>query len=349
MRNLKSVRSSTVSKKVRIGVVGLGRLGKRHAMNLAWKVRGAELVAACSVVPAELEWARSELGVESLYTDYAAMLAAGGLDAVYLVSSSSVHASQIIAGFDAGLHVFSEKPMGITLDECLAVERAVALRPDLVFLLGFVRRYDPSYAYAKKLVEEGVIGTPFLVRSQTVDLDEYAPFQVSFVPSSGGIFLDMNVHDIDLARWFLGSEVQSVYAIGGSYVHPEFETVHDADNTEALLKFANGTMAVLAVSRTAFHGHDTHTEIKGSRGILKIGITPARNRVELFDAAGARTECVKDFYERFSEGFLAEAQEFTDCILSGRKPSVKACDGTRATEAGFALTESFRSGSVVTL
>ena len=187
------------------------------------------------------------------------------------------------------------------------------------------------------------------MRSQTVDLDEYAPFQVKFVPTSGGIFLDMNVHDIDLARWFLADEVASVYAIGGSYVHSEFDDVKDADNTEALLKFRNGTMAVLGVSRTAFHGHDTHTEIKGSKGIIKIGMTPAKNRVELFDSFGARQDCVKDFYERFAEGFLAEAQEFVDCALSGRKPSVCAADGTRATETGFALTESYRTGSVVTL
>ncbi len=334
---------------IRIGIVGLGRLGKRHAENLAWKVRGARLAAACSVVPEELEWARSELGVSATFPDYAGMLAAGGLDAVFLASSSSFHASQIVAALYADLHVFCEKPMGVSVGECVAVERAVAAHPDRVFLVGFVRRFDPSYAYAKRLVDSGAIGRPFLVRSQTVDLDEYAPFQVRFVPTSGGIFLDMNIHDIDLARWFLGDEVSSVYAIGGSYVHPEFESVADADNTEALLRFRNGAMAVLAVSRTAFHGHDTHTEIKGSRGILKIGLTPARNRVELFDEGGARIECVKDFYERFSEGFLAEAQEFVDCIRSGRRPGVLASDGTRATEVGYALSESFRTGTVVTL
>ncbi len=335
--------------KLRIGIVGLGRLGKRHASNLAWKVKGAELAAACSVVPEELEWAKSELGIAKVYGSYEEMLAKAHIDAVYLVSSSSVHAAQIVQGLERGLHVFSEKPMGVNLAECLAVEKAVAAHPGQTFFIGFVRRFDPSYVYAKKMIDEGAIGKSFLVRSQTADLDEYAPFQVKFVPTSGGIFLDMNVHDIDLARWFLGDEVASVYAVGGSYVHPEFADVNDADNTEAIMKFRNGTVAVLAVSRTAFHGHDTHTEIKGSKGIIKIGLTPAKNRVELFDSCGTRSECVKDFYERFAEGFLAEAQEFVDCSLSGRKPSVCAADGTRATEVGFALTESFRTGSVITL
>jgi myo-inositol 2-dehydrogenase/D-chiro-inositol 1-dehydrogenase len=336
-------------RRVRIGIAGLGRLGKRHALNLSTKVVGADIVAACSVVPEELSWARMELGVESLYADYTAMLDHGGLDAVFLVTSSSGHARQSIDALGRGFHVFCEKPMGVNVEECLAVERAVEARPDLVYMAGFVRRFDPSYAYAKKLIEEGAIGEPFQVRSQTVDLDEYAAFQVKFVPSSGGIFLDMNIHDIDLARWFLGDEVESVYAIGGSYVHPEFAAVSDADNTSALLRFRSGKLAILSASRTAFHGHDTHTEVTGSKGILKIGMTPARNRVELFDAQGARVECVKDFYERFAEGFLAEAQEFVNCISQSRKPSLAARDGTKATEVGFALTESFKTGGIVHL
>ena len=334
---------------LRIGISGLGRLGKRHAQNLAFRVRGAKLAAACSLVPEELEWARKELGVEAVFSDYSEMLDSGGLDAAFLVSSSSAHASQAIQALGRGLHVFTEKPLGVSVQECLEVERAVAGCPNRVFLVGFVRRFDPSYARAKRLVDEGAIGEPFLVRSQTVDLDEYAPFQVAFVPTSGGIFLDMNVHDIDLARWFLGAEVESVHAMGGSYVHQEFRDVGDADNTVAMARFAGGKMAVISASRTAFHGHDTHTEITGSKGILKIGMTPASSRVELFDSGGARAECVKDFYERFSEGFLAEAQEFVDCCLQGRKPSILARDGTKATEVGFAMTESFRIGAEVRL
>jgi myo-inositol 2-dehydrogenase / D-chiro-inositol 1-dehydrogenase len=336
-------------KRLRIGIAGLGRLGKRHALNLAHRVRGAELTAACSLVQSELDWARAELGIGGLYLDYDRMLASGDLDAVFLASSSSAHASQAIRALDRGLHVFTEKPMGVSVAECREVERAAAARPGQVFLVGFVRRFDPSYARAKRLVEEGAIGEPFLVRSQTVDLDEYAPFQAAFVPTSGGIFLDMNVHDIDLARWFLGSEVESVHAIGGSFAHREFEALGDADNTVALARFADGKMAVLSASRTAFHGHDTHTEVTGTKGILKIGMTPASSRVEVLDSGGARVECVRDFYERFAEAFLAEAQEFVDCALGGRKPSISASDGTRATEVGFALTSSFREGRPVSL
>lgn len=342
-------KDSHMGGKVRIGIVGLGRLGRRHAENLAWHVKGAELVSACSVVAGELEWARRELGIRALYTDYSEMVDKERLDAVWIASSSSFHAAQIVEALGKNLHVFSEKPMGVDVQECRMVEKEANAHADKTFMVGFVRRFDPSYAYAKALIDSGVIGKPFLVRSQTVDLDEYAAFQVKFVPTSGGIFLDMNVHDIDLARWFLDDEVSSVYAIGGSYVHPEFDAVRDADNTAALLKFKGGSMAVLSVSRTAFHGHDTHTEITGTKGIVKIGMTPAKNRVELFDSHGARKECVKDFYERFSEGFLAEARDFVDCVIAGKASKVHAEDGTRATEVGFALTQSFHTGAIVNL
>lgn len=334
---------------VRIAIVGLGRLGKRHAANLRYRVPGATLVGACSVVPEELVWARSELALEKTWDSYEDVLKDADVDAVFLVSSSSVHKEQIIAGLEAGKHVFSEKPMGVTVEECAAVEQVVSEYDDLHFQLGFVRRFDPSYAWAKQQIAAGAIGEPFLVRSQTVDMDEYAEFQIAFVPSSGGIFLDMNSHDIDLARWLLGSEVKSVYAVGGSYVHPGFAQANDADNTVALLTFEDGKMAVISASRTAFHGHDTHTEITGTAGILKIGHTPAKNRVEILDPQGVRVECVRDFYERFQEGFLVEAQSFVRGIQNGIKPTILAVDGTRATEVGFAMTQSFKEGRIVTL
>lgn len=334
-------------KKVKIGIVGLGRLGKRHAYNLSRLVSGAELVAAFSPVSAECEWAHTTLEVPHTYASYDEMLSRESLDAVWIASSSVHHAVQVLYALELGLHVFVEKPMGVTLEECAAIEKAAAAHPGQVFLIGFVRRFDPSYRHARALIDAGTIGTPFLVRSQTCDLDEYAEFQLEFAKTGGGIFLDMNVHDIDLARWFLGSEIVEVHAMGGSYVHPGFAALGDADNTVCIAKCANGAMAVLSASRTAFHGHDTHTEITGSRGILKIGLTPSKNRVEIFDSHGARSECVRDFYERFEEGFLAEAREFVSCILEGRKPDVRPQDGTAATRVGMAMTESFRTGAPV--
>jgi myo-inositol 2-dehydrogenase/D-chiro-inositol 1-dehydrogenase len=334
-------------KNIRIGIVGLGRLGRRHAENLTYRVRGADLVAACSLVPEELEWARSQLGVEHGYETYEEMLADRKVDAVFLVTSTSEHANQIIAGLEAGYHVFCEKPVALNVEDCLRVEQVVAAHPDRIFLLGFVRRFDPSYRAAKKKIDEGAIGAPFLVRSQTADMDETAEFQVEFTKTSGGIFLDCNVHDVDLARWLLGSEVEQVYAIGGCYAHPGFEVYHDADNTTALCRFTNGAMANISASRTAMHGHDTITEIVGTKGKLVVGNPPAAQRLDIYDEHGARNECVRDFYERFEDAFLIEAQEFVNCIADQRQPTVTAHDGTQATAAAVALTESYRQKKMV--
>lgn len=148
-----------IVKKLRVGIAGLGRLGKVHANNLANKIPGAELVAACSIVPAELEYAQKELGVTQVYTDFNEMIATPDIDAVAIVTTSSEHCWQIAAALDAGKHVFSDKPLGVTLEECQLAEQAVERHPDLTFVLGFMRRFDPSYAYAKKKIEAGAIGT----------------------------------------------------------------------------------------------------------------------------------------------------------------------------------------------
>lgn len=336
---------------IRIGIVGLGRLGSRHALNLHYKTVGCRVAAACSLLPQELDWAREhlELPSEALYEDFEKMAVREDLDALFVVSSTSEHRKHIEIGLSAGKHLFCEKPVAINVPDCQAVEELVRRHPNQVFMIGFVRRFDPSYVEAKAAIDRGLIGRPFCVRSQTADMDETAAFQVAFTEKSGGIFLDMNVHDIDLARWYLGAEVQSVYAIGGSYVHKEFEALGDGDNTSAVCSFDNGSMAYFACSRTAMHGHDSRTEIMGSEGNLYIGRTPWKTRVTVADKHGERVECVRDFFTRFEDAFQIEVQSFIDCIRKGTRPEITALDGTKATEVALALTRSYREKQVVSL
>ena len=156
-------------KKVKVGIAGLGRLGKVHANNIAFKIPNAELTAACSIMPAELEYAKKELGVKEVYSDYREMLEKADIDAVAIVTTSGEHCWQIAAALDAGKHVFSDKPLGVTVEECKLAEAAVERHPELAFFLGFMRRFDPSYAYAKKKIEEGAIGTPYMVKATGID------------------------------------------------------------------------------------------------------------------------------------------------------------------------------------
>ena len=334
-------------KKLRIGIAGLGRLGKVHANNIAYKIPNAELVAACSIMPAELEYAKQELGVTEVYTDYNEMLKNADIDAVVIVTTSSEHCWQIEAALDAGKHVFSEKPLGVDVEQCKQAEAAVERHPELTFMLGFMRRYDKSYAYAKKKIEEGAIGTPYLVKATGIDPEAAVEGAIRFAATSGGIFLDMAIHDIDLMRWFLGCEATEVYAMGATFKHPEFKAAGDDETAVAVYKFENGAMGMVHVGRTAPHGYHVETEIIGTEGSIRISGVPQKNLAMVYDANGARTECVGSFPERFDESYLIEMEEFVDCALNGKQPGTTVYDGTKSTAIGFATTEAWKTGKIV--
>ena len=256
-----------MSAPVRVGIVGLGRLGRRHAENLAWRVPGAALVAACSPVAEEREWARANLPELALHDDYETLLADKSIDAVWLVTPTSLHPAQIIAALRAGKHVFCEKPLSLDLDECDRVIEESARHPELQVMIGFVRRFDPSYRDAFEKVGKGAIGRPFMVRSQTCDKNDPDGFFVRFAPTSGGLFLDCSVHDIDLARWLLGNpRPKRVFASGTIAIHEGLRECGDIDNGVGICEFEDGRLAVFYASRTMAHGHDTQTEVIGTSG-----------------------------------------------------------------------------------
>ena len=334
-------------KQLKTGIVGLGRLGKIHAENLAYRIPGCALTAACSLMQHELEYARDELGVQDTYNNFDDMLKNADIDAVAIVTTSGEHCRQLTAALDAGKHVFCEKPLGVTVDECLAAEKAVEKHADKVFMLGFMRRFDPSYVYAKKKIDEGTIGEPYLVKATGVDPLKFIEGSLKFAGTSGGLFIDMAIHDIDLMRWFLGSEPKTVYALGGNFGFPQFADVGDAEAGCALYKFENGAMGTIHSGRTAAHGYHIETEIVGTKGSIRISPVPQKNLAILYTDQGVVTECVEAFPERFAEAYLAEMQEFVRCVLQDRKPDVTVYDGTRSTEIAFATTESFKTGELV--
>ena len=334
-------------KKLRVGIAGLGRLGKVHAKNLAYKIPNAELVAACSIVPAELEYAQKELGVQQVYTDFREMIANPDIDAVAIVTTSSEHCWQIEAALDAGKHVFSDKPLGVDVEQCKVAEKAVERHPELTFMLGFMRRYDKSYAYAKQKIEEGAIGTPYMVKATGIDPEAMVDGAIRFAATSGGIFLDMAIHDIDLMRWFLGAEATEVYALGCTFKHPEFQAVGDDETAMACYKFDNGAMGFVHVGRTAPHGYHVETEIIGTEGSIRISGVPEKNQAMLFNTNGAVTECEGSFPERFDEAYLLEMQEFVDCACAGKQTGVNVYDGTKSTRIGYATTEAWKTGKIV--
>lgn len=331
---------------LRVGIAGLGRLGKRHAEQLARFTPGAQLVAACSPVAAELQWARDALGVATLHESFDAFVADPALDAVVLVTPTTLHARQTVAALEAGKHVFVEKPLSLELADCEQVQAVAARHPDHIAMVGFVRRFDPSYAQAKADVDAGAIGRPFLVRSQTCDMNDPEGFFVRFAPGSGGIFMDCSVHDIDLARWMLGNpRATRAFASGTIALHPGLAECGDVDNGLAIVEFEGGARAVFYASRTMAHGHETTTEVIGTAGMLSIGVGAQRDRVVMRDAQGVRHRPVADFFERFGAAFQHEMAAFVEACRSGRAPLTLA-DATEATRIGAALTRSLKSGQV---
>ncbi|MDY0745537.1 Gfo/Idh/MocA family oxidoreductase [Paucibacter sp. R3-3] len=333
---------------LRVGIAGLGRLGARHAQALAYGTRHCTLVAACSPVAAERAYAAEHCGVQQLYENLDDMLANPDIDAVALVTPTSMHAGQTIAALRAGKHVFVEKPLALNVEDCEAVLKVAEQHLQQVAMVGFVRRFDPHYQAAQRVIAQGEIGRPFIVNSQTCDLNDPEGFFVRFAPTSGGIFMDCSIHDIDLARWMLGKpRALRVFASGTNALHPALAEHGDVDNGLAMIEFEGGARAVLYASRTMAHGHETSTEIIGTAGKLQIGEHGAKDRILRSDGHGVRHAVLRDFYERFEAAFQAEMAAFVAACRGEKALELELADAVEATRIGLAITKAYRTGQVV--
>jgi myo-inositol 2-dehydrogenase/D-chiro-inositol 1-dehydrogenase len=308
-------------------------------------------VAACSPLAGEREWARAELGITALYADFDALLLDAKVDAVAIVTPTPLHAQQTIAALAAGKHVFVEKPLALDVATCERVEAVARKHPQLIAMVGFVRRFDASYQEAKAQIDGGRVGRPFLVRSQTCDMNDPAGFFVRFAPTSGGIFLDCSVHDIDLARWMLGGQPKAlrVFATGTNALHPALAECGDVDNGLAIVEFEGGARAQLYASRTLAHGHETNTEVIGTAGSVTVGVGAHRDRVQTRDANGVHRGVLADFVERFGEAFEREMAAFVAACKGEAPAPLTLGDATEATRIGVAITRSLHSGQVETV
>ena len=334
-------------KTVKVGSVGLGRLGYEHAKNLVTQVPGCELAAICDVDANRVKEVAAELGVPNTYTDFEEMCKNPELDAIVIVSPSFLHCQQIEIAMNHGKHVFCEKPLGTDVAQCKAAEKVIEAHPDLIFQLGFMRRFDKSYAEAKRKIDNGDIGKVVLVRSYTQDPRSTIESTLKFAPHSGGQYLDMCVHDIDLIRWFTGSDVKNVWAIGGVFEFDLYKELNDADNAAATIQMENGAMGFMFTNRTHGAGCNVETEIIGTHGTLRIANVGAKNLLQIVDGSGAREEYYPDFLSRWHQAYINEIQEFVSCINEGRKPGVTVYDGTKVSQAAYRCKESFETGEML--
>jgi len=329
---------------VRIAVVGAGRIGLTHAEALARRVRGAKLVAVTTSRPERAAAASACCGPMTVHPDLESLLAAERLDAVVIATSTSAHADNVERCAAAGVHIFCEKPLALTLPDC---DRAIAAsaRAGVKLMMGHVRRFDAGHVEAKRYIEAGAIGQPLVFRSISGDTDPPPP---SFADPavSGGLILDACYHDLYLARWLLADEVVRAFAEGDALVDEGVRSVGDVDNAVVSLRFARGAMGSLYVTRTARYGHDLRVEVIGDEGAVQVGYfrqTPVR----LLDRHGVHHDMPRTTPDRLADAFVAELQAFVDCLVSNAESPVPAADSRATVAVGLAATQAMHEGRPV--
>ncbi len=331
---------------IKMGVIGLGRMGQLYTKLLSSQINGANLYAVAEVNEQARSRTAGELGISHAFADFHELLALSELDAVVITTPTSTHHDLVIAAAEAGKAILCEKPLALTLAETRSAQEAVA-RAQMPLQVGFMRRFDAAYQKAKMLIDGGQIGYPVTFKS--LSRDPFCP-QLEYADprKSGGLILDMGIHDIDLARWLMGSEVERVTAEGSTLVCKTLEAVGDIDNALINLRFVNGALGNIEVSRNAFYGYDIRTEVLGSEGAVMVGVhqhTP----VLLLTRGGAQYDITPYLMERFGEAYRAQVQHFVDCLAGGRTPQVSGADAYAAYEIGVAATQSYQTGRPVIL
>lgn len=328
--------------KIKFGVVGIGGMGRTHITNLQQRIPGSEVIAVCARHEDRIRAIQAEFNIPFGYTNYDEMLANPDIDAIVIATGADAHKEQAIKACAAQKHIFCEKPLAKTIADCLAVEQAVAQNPDKKFTVGFMRRFDPSYAEAKARIRAGQIGKPILFKG--VSLDPASVLDAHLDGVKRGIyvpwFIEMGSHDTDLARWFLEGEPAESFATGGAYVCTSLADYSDYDNGFSLTQFDNQTTAYIQVGRTHTCSH-VESEIVGTKGTLRVNNVPRKNYVTQFTEAGILEEAQESFQARWGDAFYNEMADFVDCILTGRDPETTAHDGTKSLEFCLQLHEAF--------
>ena len=331
--------------KVSVGIIGLGRMGQIYADHLAGH-RQVRIASVSDVVEERAAELAEQIGVASWTAEYRDILNDKTVDAVFVTSSTSTHREVVIAAAEAGKAIFCEKPIALTLDDTDDMIAAID-RSGVMFQAGFMRRFDRGYAAAKHKIEEGAIGEPVTFKS--IGRDPFCPDLEYAKPSvSGGLILDMAIHDFDLARWLMADEVRRVQTEGGTLAFPQLNTVGDIDNAVVNMRFQGGALGNVEVSRNALYGYDIRTEVLGTEGGLNVGYyqhTP----LLVMTTQGIEYDMVPYIVQRFGDAYRAQTYDFVERVLHDGEPAVDAHDARAALLIGLAASRSYQEDRVVAL
>jgi len=334
-----------MTNQVNVGIIGAGRIGRVHVENLAYHIPEANVVAIADIFVEAAEKCAADFGIPSAAKDHRAILENDQIEAVVICSSTDTHAQFIEEAAALGKHIFCEKPIDLDLKR---IDRALEAvdKAGVKLQVGFNRRFDPSFKRVRDMVAEGKVGTPHIVHIISRDP---APPPIEYIKVSGGIFVDMTIHDFDMARYLIGSEAEEVYAAGGVMVDPKIGEAGDIDTAMVTLRYANGAIGSIDNSRQAVYGYDQRVEVFGSEGGIVVANRTPDNAI-ISDADGVRAaKPLYFFIERYTDAYIAEMKEFISCILEDKAPSVTGIDGRIPVVMGLAAWKSYRENRPVRL
>lgn len=322
--------------KIKLGIIGLGRIGKIHYENLKFHIPGAEVVMVSDPFVNHSQNGVPCGSVEELIKH-------PDIQAVVICSPTDTHADYIEQSARAGKHIFCEKPHDLSLDRVIET-LLIVQETGVKLMLGFNRRFDPAFQKIRKLVEEGSIGDPAIVKITSRDP---APPPLEYLKSSGGMFLDMTIHDFDMARFIMGKEVTTVYACGGVFTSEDVKAALDIDTAIISLTFEDGSMAVIDNCRRAVYGYDQRLEVFGKGGMAQADNNKHDSHL-FFDEKGSHGALPLDFFmDRYSTSYRTEMSMFIQALQSGADVPVSGIDGMKAMMIALAANKSIEEGRAI--
>jgi inositol 2-dehydrogenase len=324
-------------RKLGVGVLGVGEMGKRHAENLRRLVPEARLVAVADVAAQRAKDVAEELEVEHAFSSFEEMVAHREIEAVVIATPDKFHAKAIQIAAAAKKDILCEKPLATTLDDARAALKEVE-RAGVRLQIGFMRRYDPAYVAAFQRVQAGDIGKPLIFKSVGRDKDE-PPMSAYQSNINGMLFYNNTIHDFDLARWIMLDEIAEVHSYTTVAIRPEVAKYNDVVASVVNLKYENGAIGNVESYVQAVYGYDVRTEIVGSKGSIFVGSiekTPAT----FLSVNGGNHILADHFLSRFADAYLAEVRDFVQTVLAGKAPKVTGEDGLRSLQIAIAAEKS---------
>jgi len=326
-----------LKKKLQVGIIGAGRIGTVRAETLAFRLPQAELLMIADSDQSAAQALAARCGIPHVADRSEDLLADPRIDAVLICSSTPTHAGLIEMAAKAHKHIFCEKPIDHSL---AAIDRALEAveKAGVKLQIGFNRRFDANFARVRQAVARGEIGTPHIVHIISRDP---APPPLSYIKNSGGLFLDMSIHDFDMARFLIGDEVEEIYTAAAVFVDPEIGRAGDLDTAVIVLRFRNGAIGTIDNSRKAVYGYDQRVEILGSEGSIATG-NCFPNQAVISTAASVRRDLPLHFFmERYTESFTKELGAFVDAVIEDKPTPVTGRDGRVPVVMALAARKSF--------